>query len=346
MTGNELLRAFEEERDSTVDLLRELVELESPSTDKALVDQVASFIADHVRGCALEPRIVPREDVGDIVWTEWGEGGEGRILVLCHLDTVWPQGSLERMPFRIEEGRIHGPGIFDMKAGVTATLKIQEFISRGWIRPRRKVRFLYTTDEETGSDASVELIEEFSRESDLVLVTEPPLPGGVLKTFRKGAGMAAMNIHGPLRPRGSGAGAGRERRPGVGPPDRGDSRTRLRPAGNLGPRDHGGGRHPGQRDSRVRQGHHRLPVPDRGGGPPVEDALHALKPRHPEIRLEVTGGINRPPMIKGDGGQQLFDRAREIGAELVSTWKRERPAAAATGASVRRWASPPWTAWE
>ena len=176
MTGNELLRAFEEERDSTVELLRKLVELESPSTDKEMVDELGSFLADTVGSCGLAPRIVPRENVGDIVWSEWEEGGGGRILVLCHLDTVWPQGSLERMPFRIEEGRIHGPGIFDMKAGVAVTLKIQEFIARRWIRPRRKVRFLYTTDEETGSDASRELIEEFSRESDLVLVTEPPCP--------------------------------------------------------------------------------------------------------------------------------------------------------------------------
>ena len=217
MTGNELLRAFEEERDSTVELLRTLVELESPTTDKALVDELGSFLADHVRGCGLEPRIVPREDVGDIVWTEWGEGGDGRILVLCHLDTVWPQGSLERMPFRIEDGRIHGPGIFDMKAGVTATLKIQEFISRGWLRPRRKLRFLYTTDEETGSDASMELIEEFSRESDLVLVTEPPLPRGVPEDVSKGSRDGGHEDPWPLRPRRSGAGARGERRPGVGP---------------------------------------------------------------------------------------------------------------------------------
>ncbi len=316
MTRNELLRAFEADRDSTVELLRKLVELESPSTDKALVDELVSFLAGQVRSCGLEPRIIPREDVGNIVWTEWGEGGGGRILVLCHVDTVWPQGSLERMPFRIEEGRIHGPGIFDMKAGVTATLKIQEFISRGWIRPNRKVRFLYTTDEETGSDASRELIEEFSRESDLVLVTEPPLPGGVLKTFRKGAGMAAMKIH------------GRSAHAGV-EPERGVNAVRELAhqieaihglaSSRLETSVHVTMAEGGTRDNVIPEFakatiDFRFRTVEEGHR--VEDALHALKPRHPEIRLEVTGGINRPPMIKGEGGQQLFDQAREIGAEL------------------------------
>jgi glutamate carboxypeptidase len=203
-----------------------------------------------------------------------------------------------------------------MKAGVTATLKIQEFISRGWIRPNRKVRFLYTTDEETGSDASRELIEEFSRESDLVLVTEPPLHGGILKTFRKGCGMAAMRIHGRA------AHAGVEPERGV---------NAVRELGHQIEAIHG------LASSRLETSVHVTMA--EGGtrdnvipefakatidfrfrtveeGHRVEDALHALKPAHPEIRLEVTGGINRPPMIKGEGGQQLFDQAREIGAEL------------------------------
>lgn len=316
MTGNELLKAFRDERDATVELLRKLVELESPTTDKALVDELVSFLADHVSGCGLEPRIVPREDVGNIVWTEWGGGGGGRILVLCHVDTVWPRGSLDRMPFRVEEGRIHGPGIYDMKAGVTATLKIQEFISRGWIQPGRKVRFLYTTDEETGSDASRELIEEFSRESDLVLVTEPPLPGGILKTFRKGCGTAGLMIHGRA------AHAGVEPERGV---------NAVRELGHQIEAIHGLASpsletsvhvtmaQGGTRDNVIPEFANatvdfRFRTVEEGHR--VEDGLHALNPRHPEIRLEVSGGINRPPMVKGDGGQQLFDRAREIGAEL------------------------------
>ena len=190
MKGDNLLRAIEGEQDSTVQLLQQLVELESPSTEKALVDELGVFLVDQIRINGMEPRIVPRKEVGDIVWSECGEGVGGRILVLCHLDTVWPLGSLDRNPFRIEGDRIYGPGIFDMKAGVAATLKIQEFITRKWIQPGKKIRFLYTTDEEIGSADSQELIEDFSRNSDLVLVTEPPLPGGVLKTFRKGAGTA------------------------------------------------------------------------------------------------------------------------------------------------------------
>ncbi len=83
-----------------------------------------------------------------------------------------------------------------MKAGVAATLKIQEYLARGWIRPRRKVRFLYTTDEELTSTHSREFIEGFACESDLVLITEPPLPGGDLKTSRKGVGSYVVKVHG------------------------------------------------------------------------------------------------------------------------------------------------------
>ncbi|MCK5352088.1 M20/M25/M40 family metallo-hydrolase, partial [bacterium] len=196
MSERKLVEKIQAESDQILELLRTLVELESPSHRKDLVDQVGFMIAEHLGVQGLTPQVVPREEVGDVVWAEWGEKEEGRILVLCHMDTVWEEGSLTRNPFRVEDGRVYGPGIFDMKAGVAATLKIQEYLARGWIRPRRKVRFLYTTDEELTSTHSREFIEGFACESDLVLITEPPLPGGDLKTSRKGVGSYVVKVHG------------------------------------------------------------------------------------------------------------------------------------------------------
>ena len=126
-----LVERIQGENQQIIDLLRELVERESPSNDKELVDEVGSFIATWLREQGLTPQLIPRQEVGDIVWAEWGEEQVGRILVLCHIDTVWQPGSLKRNPFRVEEGRIFGPGSYDMKGGVVSTLKIQEYLNRG-----------------------------------------------------------------------------------------------------------------------------------------------------------------------------------------------------------------------
>ncbi|MFB3903244.1 MAG: M20 family metallopeptidase [Acidobacteriota bacterium] len=183
---------------SLLELLDRLVNLPSPSGDKQLVDAVSRLVAAGLRQNQIPATVIPKESVGDIVWGEWRpeRAAEGRILVLCHLDTVWPADASGRNPFRVDGERIYGPGVFDMKAGVALTLKVQEFLSGGVIRPCRTVRFLYTTDEEIGSYESRQIIEEFAGQSDIVLVTEPPLPGGGLKTFRKGSGMYRVDVTG------------------------------------------------------------------------------------------------------------------------------------------------------
>ena len=141
MNGHALLDMIEQERDGIIDLIQLLVEHESPSQDKNLVDRLGIFIAERLEQYGLFPQFAPRSKVGDILWAEWGneiDGVEGRVLFLCHIDTVWPSGSLLANPFRLEQGKIYGPGIFDMKAGVAASLKVCEYISQGWIRPRNR----------------------------------------------------------------------------------------------------------------------------------------------------------------------------------------------------------------
>ena len=110
MTGNELLRAFQDERDATVELLRKLVLLESPTTDKTLVDELVSFLAGHVSGCGLEPRIVPREDVGNIVWTEWGGGGGRRSWCSATWTRSGPGAVWTGCPFGSRREGFTGPG--------------------------------------------------------------------------------------------------------------------------------------------------------------------------------------------------------------------------------------------
>jgi len=311
-----LLEKIQAETDQIIELLRDLVELESPSHRKDLVDQVGALVVEHLGAQGLTPQVIPRKEVGDIVWAEWGEQEEGRILVLCHMDTVWEKGSLARNPFRVEDGRIYGPGVFDMKAGVAATLKIQEYLERGWICPRRKVRFLYTTDEELSSTHSREFIEDFARESDLVLITEPPLPGGSLKTSRKGVGSYLVEVHGKSAHSGldpeKGINAVEELAhqifdvQSLSAPARGTIVTVTVVRGGHAPN--------------VIAEHAEATVDTRfrtlEEGERVDGELRHLKPHVPGIRLEIEGGIDRPPMVKTPRSEELLQSAQEIASEL------------------------------
>lgn len=316
VSDRNLIARIDDERNGVIELLRKVVELESPSTDKSRVDRLASFIADRLRSNGIDPHVAARKAVGDIVWGEWGNGSEGQILVLCHIDTVWEPGSLARNPFRVEEGRIYGPGIFDMKSGVTATLKIQEYLAQGWIRPRKKVHFLYTTDEEIGSQHSRALIEDLGRQSDLVLLTEPPLPGGALKTFRKGVGDFVLKIHGRA------AHAGLDPEKGINAIE--ELVAQVQNIHALSQPELG----TGVIVTVVRGGLRENVIPEYAEanidarfrtieeGQRVERSMRQLKAGLPGARLEVIGGINRPPMIRTARTQQLFEKARTLAGEI------------------------------
>ncbi|MGZ9167222.1 MAG: M20/M25/M40 family metallo-hydrolase, partial [Anaerolineales bacterium] len=185
----------------TKSLLKRLVETESPSHDKAAVDRVGAIVAEEARKLGGQVEIIPNAETGDHVvsrWfpphpqplretPQWGSLGErGAILILCHMDTVFPLGTLSKMPYREAEGKIFGPGTLDMKAGIAISLAAIEEVSKGGMM--RPVTLLCTSDEEIGSGTSRALIESLAKESDLVLVLESALLDGSLKTWRKGVG--------------------------------------------------------------------------------------------------------------------------------------------------------------
>lgn len=299
-----------------LDLLRQLVELESPSTNKALVDR----LGDRIRKWWLDhnwaPHIIPRSSVGDILWTEWTEGTGKPILVLCHLDTVWEAGTLARFPFRIEDGLVYGPGVFDMKSGVAATLQIQKYLSQGRLLPRRKVRFLYSTDEEIGSFESRAVIEAFARQSILVLVTEPPLPGGVLKTQRKGGG----NYHVEVR--------GRAAHPGI-DPENGINAVeeiahQILELKSLADSEQG----TTVAVTVVRGGERENVIPDSAQAAldvrvksleeadRIDAAIRSLQPHLSGAQIEVRGEMDRPPMMRTDRSRDLFTAASHLARDL------------------------------
>jgi glutamate carboxypeptidase len=187
-------------------LLKKLVETESPSSDKSAVDLVGGIIAEVARKLGAEVEIIPNKATGHHVLSHFhssakspeevlGEGEGGRILLLCHMDTVFPQGTLKSMPYREIDGKIYGPGILDMKAGIVISLAaIEELRQSAGLK--RSVTLLCTSDEEIGSQSSQKYIEELAGESALVLVMESALLDGSLKTWRKGVGEFWVKVKG------------------------------------------------------------------------------------------------------------------------------------------------------
>jgi glutamate carboxypeptidase len=194
----ELKTFFEPKQQAMVDLLQELIAIESPSNVKTATDTMASkmealFIES---GASVERH--SREVVGDILLAKWNQEGAGKpILIVSHMDTVWPIGSTTSRPTRIDaDGRLYGMGAVDMKGGIVVALTaIQGLIERSEM-PNRPIWFMATSDEEIGSKHSRELIEKAAKESALVLVVEPPTGDGSLKTWRKGVASYRLTIEG------------------------------------------------------------------------------------------------------------------------------------------------------
>ncbi len=177
-------------------LLKTLVETESPSHDKAAVDRVGAIVAEEARKLGADVEIISNKETGHHVLCKFlalsgAEGadeevGKDGILLLCHMDTVFPLDTLSKTPYRESDGKIFGPGVLDMKAGIVISLAaIEEARKNGMTRP---VTLFCTSDEEIGSHTSRKHIEQFAQESALVLVLEAALLDGSLKTWRKGVG--------------------------------------------------------------------------------------------------------------------------------------------------------------
>lgn len=297
--------------------LRWLVEMESPSTDKRALDRLARALASRLQGEGASVELIPADGYGDHVRAVLGDGPD-QILVLCHMDTVWPLGEVERRPVRIEAGRLYGPGAFDMKAGIVQTLWAARALHRSWAKlERRKVVLLYNSDEEVGSPSSRPLIEEEAKRSEFVLVLEPARPGdGGLKLWRKGVAQFTIRVTGKSSHSGS-------------EPEEGASAVhelchqvlqicsladaRVGTTINVGV-IRGGIR------ANVVAAEAEAEVDVRA----VTDSelervvrgIGSLVAASPGTTVTATGGINRPPMPLLPGTQILYEQARVLAAEL------------------------------
>jgi glutamate carboxypeptidase len=171
-------------RAAAVEMLCELAALDAPSGDAVLLDRTALLLEGWLVGLGASVRRIPTP-AGDHLEARLGPPGDPAVLVLAHYDTVWPAGTAGQRPSRVGDGAVHGPGVFDMRGGIAATLTALALL-RDLGALDRPVAVLLTADEETGSRWSESEIRRLGRAAGTVLVPEPPLPGGRLKTMRKG----------------------------------------------------------------------------------------------------------------------------------------------------------------
>lgn len=310
-----VLEFCENERSWLVETTTALAELESPTSDPEAVNRCGEELARRLRVIGAKVELIEATSAGNHLRASVGQG-HAQVLLLGHMDTVWPVGQLRRMPIREEQGRLHGPGVYDMKAGIAIGILALRALDAVDARPDKRVVMLMTSDEERGSTSSRGLVEDEAARSDAVFVLEPSLPAGALKTGRKGAGEFRLRV------RGVAAHAGIE-------PEKGASAIHeiarqilaleaLRDADrgvsvNVGVVE--GGSRPNvvaeeavaTIDIRVSTGADRERV---------EAFVRSLAPQLDRTTIDVSGGFSRPPLERTADVIRLYEMAKEIGSGL------------------------------
>ena len=304
---------YQRQQPSMIALLAELVAIESPSEEKAAVDRMGRRVAELARQAGGEVEILSQREVGDFVLGRWaGEASRKPITLLCHMDTVWPIGSLTERPPRLEGERFYGPGAYDMKAGIVIALAALKGLYERRQALSRPVNLLCTSDEEIGSQASRPLIETLAAQSALVIILEPSMPGGLLKTARKGVG----DYHIKVKGRAAHAGANHER--GINAIE--EMAHQVIAIQALTDYAHGttvnvgliqGGTAsnvvPAECEASV---DFRVTIPEEAQR--LHQALLQLKPSLSGAELTIEGGLNRPPMERNALMMETFEKARRI----------------------------------
>jgi glutamate carboxypeptidase len=295
--------------------IERLVRLESPTTDKAAVDRCGAAVEELLVSMGGDVRRLRQDARGDHLRAEWS-GGERQVLLLGHFDTVWQVGQLERMPLRRENGRLYGPGVFDMKAGIGAAMLAVRALRALAIVPLPRIVMLWTADEEIGSPTSRGAIEEEARRSAAVLVLEPSLPGGGAKTSRKGVGEFQLAVHGVSAHAGVDPGKGASAIHEIARQILAVEALQDLPRGisvNVGVVE-GGSRPNVVADHALARIDVR--VPTLADAARLDAALRGLRPQNPGTRLELTGGVERPPFERSPGVVRLYLQAKEAAAAL------------------------------
>jgi len=295
--------------------LRELVELESPSTEPAAVAALARRLAPEAEALGLFPELVPVPDAGPLFRAR-SQGAGKAVMLLGHLDTVWSLGTLVTRPCRVEGDRFFGPGSFDMKGGlVVALFALRALRSRGELPP---VTLFFTPREEVDCEPYRAVMEAEMKLSAAVLGFEPAWPGGAVKTERKGSGSFLLRARGRAAHAGADFDQGRNAILEL-------ARQALEVSALTDPK-----RGISINVGVIRGGQRSNVVPDLaeaevdfrvrtiGDARRIEAAFGALRSTDPGVNLEVEGGLHYPPLERGPQVLAVYEQARQVARELGS----------------------------
>jgi glutamate carboxypeptidase len=324
--SSERLRYFESRQDALLETIRKFVEIESPSDHKPSADRMGAFLAGTFEALGGKARLHHAKDYGDNLQIDFpGREKTKPVLLLGHFDTVYPLGTLANMPCRIADGRMHGPGVLDMKSGIALMLFAIEALQTWNSGLPRPVTVFLVSDEEVGSTSSRQTTEALARESAAVLVMEPAAGlRGAVKTARKGVGDYTLTVKGVAAHAGLDPGKGHSAilelarqitavskfsnlqqglsvNPGV---IRGGTRTNVVAAEAVA-----------EIDVRIKSASQAATL---------DRKFRALKPFDKHCKLTVEGGINRLPMERTAGVIALYETAQAIAQKIG--WKLEEAA--------------------
>ncbi len=314
------LAYFNQRRDEIVSTIRELVEIESPSDNKAAVDRIAEVVAQKFSQLGGGVRIHQAKNFGNHLQVNFGGKPGKPVLLLGHYDTVYPLGTLAAMPCRANGDKLAGPGVLDMKSGIALMLHAIAALQQWHSGLPRPVTLLLVSDEEVGSDSSRAITESLARKAAAVLVLEPSYGfQGAVKTARKGVGEYLVKVTGKA------SHAGLDFQKGVNAIlelarqiERISSFTEIKKGLTVNVGIVSGGSRTNvvpaeaaaQVDVRIAR------MKDAAG---IDKKMRSLRPFNRKCKIEIAGGINRPPMERTAGVAALYAQAKAIAHDLG--WK-------------------------
>jgi glutamate carboxypeptidase len=320
------LHYFESRLDLLLQTIRELVEIESPSDNKPAADRMSAHLARKFTELGGRPHVHPAERYGDNLQVNFRGAEKAKpVLLLGHFDTVYPLGTLATMPCRMENGRLYGPGVLDMKAGIALIFLALEALASWHGKLPRPVTVFLVSDEEVGSHSSRRITEDLARQSAAVLVLEPAAGrGGAVKTARKGVGEYTLTVTGIAAHAGLDPGKGHsailelarqiaaisklnDLKQGISVNTgviRGGTRTNVIAAEAVA-----------EIDVRIKRAKQAVGL---------DRKLRALRPFDKHCKLSIDGGINRLPLERNSGVVALYKKAQLIAQQIG--WKVEEAA--------------------
>jgi len=333
MKPSVLLDYFVSKKSEMIQSLETLVNFESPSSNKKLLDVLAAHLKSMFEPLASQIEVIEQKKYGNqikVVFDPWNQLGDNSYnLILCHFDTVWSEGTIQTRPFKISEGKAWGPGVLDMKGGIILTEYAFRAIHDFKMKLHHPIILLLSGDEEIGSMTSRPIIEENVKSAKYVFVPESPLPNGVLKTARKGTARFVIEIEGRA------AHSGIEPEKGISAiTELAEQVLHINQLSNIneGTTINVGVVEGGTKVNVVApkaMAEVDVRVWSQDEMDRIDAAFNSLKTFTPGIKIKVSGGFTRPPMERTEEIGNLFEKAKEF-AESFGLDLQESPTGGAS----------------